>query len=288
MAPVSVTEPDEWVTIKDAAARLGLHYMTVYRYVRLGRLPAEREGSEWRVRMSDAEQLVEQSARAPRGRRGSPHPATHRDRLYGRLVEGDEAGAWAVCEAALASGMEPAAIYLELISPNLSEVGRRWAAGELDVADEHRATAVVHRLIGRLGPRFNRPGLRVGAVVIGGAPGDRHHLPLAMLADLLRGAGYRVVDLGADIPSDSFARALTAADDIVAAGVSVCAAECLPGASATLAALRAARPDLPLLVGGAAVPDEETAWAMGADGFAVDGLSAVRLIDELVGRTRHR
>ena len=73
-------------------------------------------------------------------------------------------------EAALASGMEPADIHLELLAPALRSIGDGWEAGRLSVADEHRASAVAGRLIGRLGPRFARRGRKRGTVWSGNLP----------------------------------------------------------------------------------------------------------------------
>src|SRR4029077_16129609 len=79
------------------------------------------------------------------------------------------------------------------------------AAGELTIADEHRATAIALRLVGRLGPRFARRGRKRGTVVVGAPAGEQHALPSAILADLLRGVGFEVLDMGANTPAASFA-----------------------------------------------------------------------------------
>ena len=127
----------ESLSLKECAERLGVHYMTVYRYVRLGMLPAHKEGAEWRVDPSDLDAL-RSGSRVPSARGRAPWP----ERLKARLVAGDEAGAWQVVEAAMASGLEPKDVYLELIGPALRTVGDEWAHGEGTIAEEHRATAI--------------------------------------------------------------------------------------------------------------------------------------------------
>ena len=77
-------------------------------------------------------------ARPRQGRVRDEGPA----KLAARMIAGDEAGAWGVIEATLASGVEPSDIYLDFLVPALRAIGDRWAAGELTVADEHRAAAV--------------------------------------------------------------------------------------------------------------------------------------------------
>ena len=197
------------------------------------------------------------------------------------MLAGDARGAWGVIEAALSSGMEPDEVYLHVISPALAAIGNRWAQGEIDVSLEHRASGIVMRLIGRLGPRFVRRGRTRGAVVLGAPPGERHVIPLAMLADLIRGYGWDVSDLGGDVPESSFVHAVLATPDVVAVGVSVTTDEYLDAATAMLAAIRVAAPEVLLVAGGAAVRDGVHAVLLGADAVAADGRSFAALLDGL-------
>lgn len=270
------------LTLQQAADRLGVHYMTAYRYVRTGRLPARRSGGEWRIRVGDLDRFGERPA--PNGRRGSPRWSDHVARLRARLVTGDEAGAWQVMERAMVGGAEPVDLYVRILGPALRWVGEQWALGELAVEDEHRATGVATRLIGRLGPTFVRRGRPRGTVVVGAAPGDPHSLPTAMLADVLRAHGYAVVDLGASTPVESFVSAARRADGLVAVGVSASTAGSLAEARSVARTVRDELPGVPLLLGGPAVRDEDEARALGADGWAVDAASAALVLESLRGR----
>jgi len=266
------------LTLNEAAELLGVHYMTAYRYVRLGLLPAVKVGGTWQVTQADLEVYRAQAAVggsagasaggvAPvvGGRRRAPWAA----RLESRLIAGDTRGSWSVVEAAMSAGTELDEIYLDVISPAMQSIGARWAAGELDVSVEHRATGIAFRLIGRLGPRFARRGRTRGAVLLGSPEGERHSLPIALLADLLRGEGWEVSDMGADMPLDSFVKAAQRTTDLVAVGVSVTSVSCLDAASALLAALREqVAGNIYLAVGGLAVQDGDHAVALGADGWA--------------------
>jgi methanogenic corrinoid protein MtbC1 len=173
-----------------------------------------------------------------------------------------------VVEAALAAGADLDEIYLDLISPAMRNIGVRWADGELDISVEHRATGIAFRLIGRLGPRFARRGRTRGTIVVGAPKGERHSLPVAMLSDLLRGEGWEVSDLGADMPIASFVGSVLSTPGLVAVGVSVTSVECLPAAAELIAALLAASPTVPVVVGGAAVHDAEHALLLGATAWA--------------------
>jgi excisionase family DNA binding protein len=92
-----MTEP---ISLREAARRLGVHYMTAYRYVRTGRLPARQSGQEWLIDPGDLPTVRKQAASGP-GRRA------RRDWvpiLMARLTAGDEAGAWRVIEEAPTAG----------------------------------------------------------------------------------------------------------------------------------------------------------------------------------------
>ena len=111
---------DEPLTLPQAAGELGVHYMTAYRYVRTGRLPATRVGGAWEIARSDLD-LVRRGV----GRSESAGPVPSRRRLESRLVGGDEQGSWNLLEAALASDMTPQDVVLELIAPTMTAIGTR-------------------------------------------------------------------------------------------------------------------------------------------------------------------
>jgi MerR family transcriptional regulator, light-induced transcriptional regulator len=271
------TRKPKAVGIHEAADRLGVHYMTVYRYIRTGRLAAVKEGGEWRIQAADLDKV--HPGRPPEAR--GPRRGRAREGLEERLVAGDEVGAWTVIQAALTSGADPADIHLDLIAPALRSIGQRWASGELDVADEHLASSVARRLIGRLGPRFARPGRKRGVVVVGAPPGELHDLPVAIVADQLRGAGLEVVDLGGSTPAQSFAVAVRRSSPLaVLLGVTGPGHD--SGVREVVAAVRAVA-SIPILVGGAAVPNAGTASELGADGWTgLDAPSAVSTVEEMV------
>jgi excisionase family DNA binding protein len=270
--------------LHEVADELGLHYMTVYKYVRTGRLVASRDGHEWSVRRADLDRFVRRPApsRARGARRDLP------TRLQARLVAGDEAGAWAVVEAALASGAEPVEVLLDGIGVALRSIGEDWSAGRIDVADEHRASALATRLVGRLGPRFVRPGRKRGTVVVGSPSGDTHALPVAIAADVLRAAGWNVVDLGADLPVASFVHAASAhADTLRVVAVSLTTLDDDRLVLRLVKALRRAVPGVAVVVGGAAVADAAHAARLGSDGYVHgDARALAQVLDELTSAGR--
>ena len=272
-----MAEPD--LTLQEAADLLGVHYMTAYRYVRLGLLPATKAGGTWRVTRAELDEFRAGSATAPQPDGGGRRRAPWAERLEARLIAGDARGAWGVIEAALTAGAELDEIYLDVLAPAMASIGAQWEAGELDISVEHRASGIAMRLIGRLGPRFVRRGRTRGSVLVGGPAGERHSLATAMLADLIRSHGWEVSDLGADTPDASFVHAALDEPDLVAVAVSVSTAESLASARSVLTALRAALPDVLLVVGGGAIRDEAQAKELGADAFAASGKEFADLLD---------
>jgi len=260
---------DTVLTLHEAALLLGVHYMTAYRYVRLGLLDAEKVSGTWQVKMSDLDAFRAGLGPTPVDPESRRRRAPWAERLEARLIAGDAKGAWGVVEAALAGGTELDQVYLDILAPAMQSIGARWAAGELDISVEHRATGIAFRIIGQLGPRFSRRGRTRGTVLVGAPAGERHSLPLAIVADLLRGEGWEVSDLGADMPADSFIHAALEFSDLAAVGVSVTNPDCLEAASELCHALKAAvGEEVYVAVGGAAVRDVQHARELGADGWA--------------------
>ena len=278
---------DDELTLHAAANLLGVHYMTAYRYVRLGLLPAAKMGGTWRVSRADVDKFSAGGPLSPRIEGGSSRRAPWAKRLEARLLAGDARGAWGVIEAALTSGAELDEIYLSVIAPAMAAIGERWERGQLDVSLEHRATAIAMRLVGRLGPRFVRPGRTRGVVIIGAPAGEDHALPVAILADLLRQHGWDVSDLGANVPDSSFVYVALTTPDVVAVGISVTSDDFLESARSALRALREST-SVALVIGGRAIAPTAAAAEFGADLAAHDVSEFIGLLDTLSPGHHHR
>lgn len=272
---------DDALTLHEAAAELGVHYMTAYRYVRLGQLAAEKDGGSWKVLRSDLDAFVAGAAAvAESSEGGGRRRAPWAERLESRLLVGDARGAWGVIENALAGGADLDSVYLDVVAPAMASIGARWERGDLDIAVEHRATGIVLRLIGRLGPRFVRRGRTRGSVVLGAPAGERHSLPVSLMSDMVRLRGWEVSDLGADVPASSFLHAVLTTPDVAAVGISITTSEGLVPAQVALEMVRQAVPNVLLVVGGNAVHDADHARSLGADGLAGSADEFVALIEQ--------
>jgi MerR family transcriptional regulator, light-induced transcriptional regulator len=268
------------LTLQDAADALEVHYMTVYRYVRLGLLPARRVGRSWAVRRADLDEFRASRVDDEGGTVVGRGSADWTTRLERRLLAGDRLGAKQVLDAALSSGCEPAAVFTDVVAGAMRGIGDQWEAGTCDVAHEHRASVVAEQVLSVLGDRFVRRGVRRGVVLAGAVAGERHALPVRLVAEVVRLGGWEVEDLGADVPIESFALAAASAERLSAVAVSSTIGGNEDAVAATVAAIRH-EVDVPVLVGGRAVGDEVAARALGGDGWAADARGVAEVLEAL-------
>lgn len=272
--------PADSISLRAAAENLGLHYMTVYRYVRTGRLAATKEGGQWFVDPADIEAIANGNDSKPSEGVRTRAAA----QLEDRLLVADEPGAWAVVSQALTSGAEPAEIHLRMLIPAMRSIGQRWANDEIEVFDEHQATTIASRITARLGPRFHRRGTGRGHIVVGLVSGDAHALTTAIIADLLRGRHFEVTDLGADTPAESFLEVMdmgSADRPFIGVVISSTTSASLAQAKDTITAIRARRPNAHIALGGAGVPGRVEAEAAGATIWAPDVEGLLDQFDKL-------
>jgi len=247
------------LNLKQVARLLDVHYMTVYRYVRHGRLPARREGANWMVDRADAEAL--------RDGRVASSPGEAVDwcaRLVPTLAAGDEVAGWTVLRDALNGGHDFVGVHLTLIAGALAEVGARVSSGDLSAAQERVAVSVAFRLVARLGGQFPHRGRKRGTVVLCGPVGEYHGFPLALVANLIRHAGFSVLELGVDTSAAELDQAVGLAEDLVAVGIGVTTTDRLDAAIELIRSVKASRPGLAVLLGGQAVRNPEIAHLAGA------------------------
>ena len=265
------------MNLKQAASALGVHYMTAYRYVRQGRLPALREGTEWRI----ARESLESFRAGPPPSPASDVSVAWGDRVESCLLAADETAAWHVIELALAAGRSPTFCYLDMIAVALASIGERWSTEDISVADQHLATAVAVRLVSRLGARFRRPGRSRGTIVFGAPRGELHSLPIAIVSDLVRLQGYDVLELGANVPPEAFVVSATRTPRLICVGIGVTRPELLGSAQEVVDAVRAADDEVPIVIGGLAVSDVDKVALRGVTAVASDGREAITIVESL-------
>jgi excisionase family DNA binding protein len=233
--------------LREAADTLGVHYQTAYAWVRQGVLPARKVGRGYEVQDDDVRSLAAQRAL---GRQPPRHVqvrdwATRADRLYWEIVLGEETRARRWLDG-LADGVTLLDLCERVIAPALRQVGDNWAAGQLSIAQEHRASAICERLLATHTQQL--PGRPRGTAVVATPPGERHGLPALMAAACLREERWLVHHLATDLP---FAEVTRMAQDVRASFVVFSTTTADAGRSAGAAAIDivAAHPELNVIIG---------------------------------------
>lgn len=272
---------DQELNLKQVAQRLDVHYMTAYRYVRTGRLPARREGNVWLV---DGADLAAFTGAPDHGHHEGRHLAGRVDwveRLHAQLIIGDEVAAWATVEAALGAGHDP-----ELVLGMVADAVRRSGNDETRASAPRLAAVTAERTLAVLASRFRPRGRRRGTIVLG-APGDEGHgFALSTLAVALRLRNIDVLELGTRVPAAAFVDAATRAQALLAVGLGVTTVDRLPEAEAVIIEIKAAVPEAVVILGGQAVRNDDIARLAGADAWSADRHDLLLLIEDLTPRRR--
>jgi excisionase family DNA binding protein len=230
------------------AEQLGVHYQTAYRWVRSGALAAALVGGRYEVTQAALDRFAAQRAEPARPAPRSPRGGFERvsGRLFDQLVEGNERDARRLVESLTEAGVSVTTVAQDVLAPALRRIGEEWSAGRLTIPEEHRASAIVERVLGEHHPTPR--GRRRGTAVVAALAGDRHSLPTAMAAAALRDDNWHVHHLGADVPGPALVGFIDAHPiDLVV--LTVTAPEVRPAADELIAQLETA--GRRVLVGGA-------------------------------------
>lgn len=221
--------------------------------------------------------------RPPAG--GDREPAKLTEGFVEDVLAGDSDEAVASALAALdAVGGNLARLYDEVLRTAAVRVGDLWHIGSLTVADEHAATATLRRAMAAARSRFGPERRREELVVLACPPGEAHDVGLHMLGDVLDLAGFRVQVLGAETPAADTAE-YTVRHDAALVGLSCSTPIGVGGLIASIAALREADPDLPVIVGGRCL--EEFPGILGETSPSVISLTVtdgVAEVERMVGK----
>jgi methanogenic corrinoid protein MtbC1 len=167
------------------------------------------------------------------------------------LLEGERRTCEAILRARLERDAEARTIYEDLVQRSLYEVGERWERGEVSVATEHLVTAITESLLSLLYPQLVRGPRNGRTAVVSSLANEHHQVGARIVADYFELHGWRSHFLGADTPvRDLLDLTATRRPDVVA--LSLALSTGLETLRQATAALRAAFPGLPILVGGQA------------------------------------
>ncbi|MGQ9575738.1 MAG: corrinoid protein [Thermoguttaceae bacterium] len=204
--------------------------------------------------------------------------------LYDAVLTGNAKKAEEVTQAALAADADPSELLNKYMIPAMDEVGRRFECNEYFVPELLIAARAMKTALALLTPKLAAAGARaVGQVVIGTVQGDLHDIGKNLVASMLEGAGFKVVDLGVDVPAHKFVDAVKDKEGVIV-GLSALLTTTMTQMKVVLEALKAAglREKTRVIIGGAPIT-QQYADEIGADGYSDNASGAVAVARRLVG-----
>ena len=200
------------------------------------------------------------------------------------LLEGDRQKAIAIIHDAASEGWSVADLYLRVLAPAEREIGRMWLNDEINVAEEHLATATTKMVMSQLRGRGQAQPPNGKTVVAAAVPDNQHDVGIQMVADIFEMHGWRTISLGANVPTPDLVQSTeTFQADLLL--ISAALSRHLDAVRDTVRAIRQHDPTkhTKILVGGAAFAGvTDLAEQYGADGYAADATEALQLGNRLV------
>jgi corrinoid protein of di/trimethylamine methyltransferase len=206
--------------------------------------------------------------------------------LYDAILTGNAKKADAVTREALANKCDPSELVGKYMIPAMDEVGKRFECNEYFVPELLIAARAMKTALELITPHLLARGIeRAGRVVIGTVQGDLHDIGKNLVASMLEGGGFEVVDLGVDVPPEKFVEAAQAkAGSIVALSALLTTTMTMMKAVITALDKAGIREQTKVMIGGAPIT-QQFADEIGADGYSDNASTAVALARRLTGVT---
>ncbi len=204
--------------------------------------------------------------------------------LRNAIIGGDEKGAAAAANEALAAGVDPVAVVSEGVSPAMADVGKRFECGEAFVPELLIASRATKAVLEILKPLLAKKGAQpAGRVVVGTVRGDLHDIGKNLVAAILEGGGFEVTDLGVNVAPQKFIDAAREKNAQVI-GLSALLTTTMPAMQETVEAVKGAglQGKVKVMIGGAPVT-QAFADEIGAEGYGETAAAAVGLARKLIG-----
>jgi len=202
--------------------------------------------------------------------------------IFENVIEGQASEVEAGVKAALASGMEAGTILNDALIAAMDEVGQRFEDGDFYVPEMLISAKAMQAGLALLKPFLAATDIKAaGKVAIGTVKGDLHDIGKNLVAMMLEGAGFEIIDLGVDVAPEAFIDAVQEGATLI--GMSALLTTTMSNMGVTIEALKTAglRDKVKVMIGGAPVT-QEFANSIGADAFASDASSATRIARQLV------
>ncbi len=204
--------------------------------------------------------------------------------LYDAILTGNAKLAESVTREALEAKIDPNELIRQYMVPAMDEVGRRFECNDYFVPELLIAARAMKTALELITPHLaGSAAQRAGRVVIGTVQGDLHDIGKNLVASMLEGGGFEVIDLGVDVPAEKFVEAAREKEGTIVA-LSALLTTTMNMMRRVIEALEAAglRSSTKVMVGGAPVT-QQFADEIGADGYSDNASAAVALARKLAG-----
>jgi len=201
--------------------------------------------------------------------------------LADAIIKGDQNSAVKITKSALAEGTAPKRILDEGLIAGMDIVGDRFKKNDIYIPEVLISARAMKMAMEVLEPELTKAGVKpVAKFLIGTVQGDLHDIGKNLVAMMLKGAGFDVIDLGVDVSPEKFVeQAKVKQAQLV--GMSTLLTTTMPGMEKAIKALKSAGIGVKIMVGGAPVT-KNYADKIGAHGYAADAASAVDVAKTLV------
>ncbi|MEN6309552.1 MAG: corrinoid protein [Anaerohalosphaeraceae bacterium] len=197
------------------------------------------------------------------------------------VIKGDQKTAVEITRQALSEGMAPASILTEGLIAGMNVIGVRFKANQVYIPEVLISARAMKMAMEVLEPKLIEAGVKpLGKALVGTVQGDLHDIGKNLVAMMLKGAGFEVIDLGVDSSPEKFvAKARESHPQVI--GLSALLTTTMPAMEKTIRAIKEAGLSVKTMIGGAPVT-QAYADKIGADGYAPDAASAVDLAKSLL------
>ena len=202
--------------------------------------------------------------------------------LYDAVLTGQAPQAKSITEEANAEGTDPQDLVNNYMIPAMDEVGRRFENNEYFVPELLIAARAMKEALNIIKPLLADSGAEpAGTVAIGTVAGDLHDIGKNLVAALLEGGGFEVIDLGVDVAPEKFIEAVKEKNANIVA-LSALLTTTMPSMKTTIEKMKEAgiREQTKVMIGGAPIT-QQYADEIGADGFSDNASAAVTKAREL-------
>jgi 5-methyltetrahydrofolate--homocysteine methyltransferase len=207
--------------------------------------------------------------------------------FYQALRDVESAPVEGLVRKALAEGHPAADVLNQGLIGGMAIIGKEFKARDLWVPDVLLAARNMKQGVEILSPLFSQEGRQTkGKIILGTVKGDIHDIGKNLVAIMMSGSGFEVIDLGIDIPAEKFLAAVEQHKPQVLGLSALLTTTMLEMQKVIDAVRKSPLPDKPyVIVGGAPVTDAY-AKEIGADGYGADAVAAVELATTLLGSKR--